>query len=84
MEAFEVILDILNELIVDKAFNKKNNIKKRLPYILIYYIVIISLCTFILFLAINLIKLKNIIGYLFIIMFIILLTLLILPFINPK
>jgi len=23
MEAFEVILDILNELIVDKAFNKK-------------------------------------------------------------
>ncbi len=84
MEAFEVILDILNELIVDKAFNKKNNIKKRLPYILIYYIVIISLCTFILFLAINLIKLKNIIGYFFIIMFIILLTLLILPFINPK
>ncbi len=84
METFEVVLDILNELIVDKAFNKKNNIKKRLPYILIYYIVIISLCTFTLFLAINLIKLKNIIGYFFIIMFIILLTLLILPFINRK
>ena len=43
MEAFEVILDILNELIVDKAFNKKNNIKKRLPYILIYFINLINI-----------------------------------------
>ncbi len=33
MEAFEVILDILNQLIVDKAFNKK---KIAIHYYLLY------------------------------------------------
>lgn len=84
MEIFEVILDILDELIIDRAFNKKINIKKRLPYIIIYYTVIIILCAFTLFLAISFIKLKYIIGYFLIVVFIMLLTLLIIPLITRK
>ena len=49
MEVFEVILDILDNLIVDKAFNKKISLKQRLPYIFIYYIVTISLLFFCIF-----------------------------------
>lgn len=79
MEVFEVILDILDNLIVDKAFNKKISLKKRLPYIFIYYIVTIFLLFFSIFLSVNYIKLKNIIGYFLILMSIFLFILLILP-----
>lgn len=79
MEAFEVILDILDNLIVDKAFNKNINLKKRLPFIFIYYIVIILLLFLSIFLSINYIKTKNIIGYFLIILSVIFFTLLILP-----
>ena len=79
MEVFEVILDILDNLIVDKAFNKKISLKKRLPYIFIYYIVTIFLLFFSIFLSVNYIKLKNVIGYFLILMSIFLFILLILP-----
>lgn len=82
MEAFEAILDILDNLIIDKAFDKNRDIKKRLPYIFIYYITIIVLCILTLFLSINLIKARNIIGYFLIMIFVILLILLILPITN--
>lgn len=73
MEAFEVILGILNNLIVNKAFNKKISLKRWLPYIFIYYSVIILLLFVIIFLSISYIRLKNIIGYFLILLGIILL-----------
>lgn len=84
MEAFEAIFDILNELVIDKAFNKKMSIKRRLPYILIYYITIILLLFFTIFLSINFIKQKNIIGYFLTLIDIILFSLLFLPLFNFK
>ncbi len=84
MEAFEAIFDILNELVIDKAFNKKMSIKRRLPYILIYYITIILLLFFTIFLSINFIKQKNIIGYFLVLIDIILFLLLFLPLFNFK
>lgn len=79
MDAIEVILDILDNLIVDKAFNKKISIKRRWPYIFIYYTVIILLLFLTIFFSIGYIKLKNIIGYFLILLSIILFVLLILP-----
>ncbi len=79
MEVFEIILDVLNNLIVDKAFNKKIKFKKRLLYIFIYYTLIILLLVLTVFFGINYIKAKNIIGYFLIIMGIILFILLVLP-----
>ncbi len=49
MEAFEFILETLDKLIIDRAFNKKMSFKRRWPYVFIYYIVLIillSLTTF--------------------------------------
>lgn len=84
MEVFEIILDILDNLILDKAFNKKINLKKRLTYIFIYYVIIIFLLAFAIFLSVNYIKSKNIIGYFLILMIIILFILLILPLFSFK
>ncbi len=84
MEAFEAIFDILNELVIDKAFNKKMSIKRRLPYIFIYYITIILLLFLAIFLSINCIKQKNIIGYFLVLIAIILFLLLFLPLFNFK
>lgn len=84
MEVFEIMLDILDNLISDKAFNKKISLKRRLPYIFIYYIVIILLLVFAIFLSFNYIKSKNITGYFLILMSIILFVLLILPLFSFK
>ena len=84
MDTFEVIFDILNELIVNKAFNKKTSFKKRLPYILIYYITILLLLFVTIFLSSLYIKQKNIIGYFLIFINIILFLLLFLPLFDFK
>ena len=84
MEVFEIMLDILDNLIFDKAFNKKINRKRRLSYILLYYMVIILLLAFAIFLGVNYIKQKNIIGYFSTLVSIILFLLLVLPLFRFK
>lgn len=84
MEAFEVIIDILNELIIDKAFNKDRKLTKRLPFILFYYVIILLLLVLSLFLGINYILINNIFGYLILTLSLILVILLIIPFFNKK
>ena len=84
MEAFEVIIDILNELIIDKAFNKDRKLTKRLPFILIYYVTILLLLVLSLFLGINYILVNNIFGYLILILSLILVIMLILPLFDRR
>ena len=62
-DVFIVIGDFLEELIIDKAFNRKKKLSKRIPYIIIYYITILSVISLSAFIGINYILIKNIVGY---------------------
>lgn len=84
MEAFEFILETLDKLIIDRAFNKKMSFKRRWPYVFIYYIVLILLLSLTTFLGINYIKVKNVMGYFLILLSLIFFILLILPSIVYK
>lgn len=66
-DIFTVVGDFLEELIIDKAFNKERKLSKRIPYIIIYYICILSIVTLSAFLGINYILINNIVGYLFVV-----------------
>ena len=82
--ACEAIMDVIGELIIDRAFDKKVELRKRIPFIIIY-ILILSGFTFLLgFISINLIIRKNYFGFLFLIMAILSLFMLIYPFIFYK
>ena len=80
----EVVVDVINELIIDKAFNKTIKLSKRIPYIFIYVLVLLLLLSLLLFVGINLVIKKNIFGYFFLLMSLINLFLLIYPFIFYK
>jgi len=85
MEPFyDFMLDMLGKLIIDKAFNKEKSIKERLPYILSYYIVIILLLALSVFLSVNFIRTKNVLGYFLAFVSIILFIMLILPFFENR
>ncbi len=85
MEPFyDFMLDMLGKLIIDKAFNKERSIKERLPYILSYYIVIILLLALSVFLSVNFIRTKNVLGYFLAFVSIILFIMLILPFFENR
>ncbi|MCI8498020.1 MAG: hypothetical protein HFG33_01275 [Bacilli bacterium] len=85
MEPFyDFMLDMLGKLIIDKAFNKEKSIKERLPYILSYYIVIILLLSLSVFLSVNFIRTKNVLGYFLAFVSIILFIMLILPFFENR
>lgn len=81
MDIFEAILDILDEKIYDKAFNKNNKLLKRLPYIIIYEVAILLLIVLACLMSLIF---KNIISIILIIMTVLLITLLFLPFIKNK
>ena len=80
MEVFEVMSDILNELIIDRTFNKKRKLIKRLPFIFIYYIIILGMLAFSTFLGVNYILVNNIFGYFLLVLSLILVIMLIVPF----
>ena len=62
-DIFVVVGDFLEGLIIDKAFNKKRKLRRRIPYIIIYYITILSVVSLSAFLGINYILINNIVGY---------------------
>lgn len=82
--ACEAIMDVIREFLFDRAFDKKIKLSKRIPFIIIY-VLLLSLLTFLLgFISISLIIRKNYFGYLFIIMSLLSLFMLIYPFIFYK
>ena len=80
MEAVQFIIDLLNEHIIDKAFNKKEKFLKRLPYIILYFLIVIMTSGLCIFIGINYIITGNIYGYFITIFGILFLILLISPF----
>lgn len=63
MEIIDFVIDLLNECIVNKAFNKEKAFLKRLPYIVIYVLIICLTSGACLFIGINYIMVHNIFGY---------------------
>ena len=80
----EACMDILNELIIDKAFNKKVKLRKRIPFIIIYILVLLMIISLLTFVGINLVIKKSIFGYFFLLMDLLALFMLIYPFIFYK
>ena len=80
----EVIMNFINELIVDRAFNKEIKLSKRIPFIIIYVLVILLLLSFLTFIGINLVIQKNIFGYFLLVIALLILFMLIYPFIFYK
>ena len=63
MEAIQVIIDLLDEYIFNKAFNKKEKFLKRLLYIILYFLIVIITSGLCIFIGINYIITENIFGY---------------------
>ena len=63
MEIIDFVIDLLNECIVNKAYNKEKAFLKRLPYIVIYVLIICLTSGACLFIGINYIMVHNIFGY---------------------
>lgn len=82
--ACEAIMDVIRELIIDRAFDKKIKLSKRIPFIIIYVIILSGLTVLLGFISINLIIRKNYFGLLFLIMAILSLFMLIYPFVFYK
>lgn len=80
LEAVQFIIDLLNEHIIDKAFNKKEKFFKKLPYIILYFLIVIMTSGLCIFIGVNYIIAGNIYGYFITIVGILFLILLILPF----
>ena len=80
MEAIQFIIDLLNECIFDRAFNKKKKFLKRLPYIILYFLIVIITSGLCIFIGINYIMIENIFGYFITIFGILFLLFLIIPF----
>ena len=80
MEAIQFILDLLSECIFDKAFNKKEKFLKRLPFIVLYFLLIIMTSGLCIFIGINYIITGNIFGYFITIIGILFLLFFIIPF----
>lgn len=83
-DVFVVVSDFLNELIIDRAFDKKRKLKNGIPYIIIYYITVLGLFALSFFLGINYILVHNFFGYLLLIISLCSLIMLIVPFVYKK
>lgn len=66
LEGLSVILEIIDEFLHKKVFNNKIKLVKRIPYILLYIVIMFSLIYGIIWLGILLIKDNNLFGYIFI------------------
>ena len=63
MEIIDFVIDLLNEYIINKAFNKKERFLKKLPYIVLYFLITLLTSGICLFIGINYIITGNIFGY---------------------
>ena len=82
--AIEGLLDLMTEFILDKAFDKKKTLKKRLPYIIFYILILSLIITCLLIGGIYLAEVNNLIGIILLAFAIIFIALLVYPFIKYK
>lgn len=72
LEALSIILQLIDEFLHKKVFNKKMKLLKRIPYIFLYVVIMFSLIYGITWLGIILIKDNNLFGYIFLLISLIL------------
>lgn len=81
-DGLEAILTIISEFLYDKAFNKKKKLINRLPYIIIYIIILGLIIFGSIYLGITLIDNNNsLLGFLLLGIAILFIVLLICPFV---
>ena len=80
MDVIQFIIDLINEYLFDKAFNKKEKFLKRLPFIILYFLIVIMTSGLCIFIGINYIIAGNIFGYFVTILGILFFIFLIIPF----
>lgn len=83
LDGLEAILTVITEFLYNKAFDKNRKILKRLPYIIIYILLLVLIVFGLSFLGIILIKDKQeLLGCFFMIISVIFVILLIVPFLK--
>ena len=80
--AIEGLFDLIGEFISDRAFDKKKALKRRLPYIIAYILVLIVIITCLIVGCIYLIKSSNLIGIILLIFAFLFIIMLIYPFVK--
>ena len=83
-DVFVVIGDFLDKLIIDRAFNKNKSLIKRIPFIIIYYLLVLGMLFLSVFIGINYILNHNIFGYFLLIISLMCIILLFAPFFIKK
>lgn len=83
-DVFVVIGDFLDKLIIDRAFNKNKSLIKRIPFIIIYYLLVLGMLFLSVFIGINYILNHNIFGYFLLIISLMCIILLFVPFFIKK
>lgn len=82
--ALEGLFDLIGEFILDRAFDKKKALKKRLPYIIAYILILILIILCLIVGGIYLVKDNNLIGIILLIFAILFIVMLVYPFIKHK
>lgn len=83
-DVFVVIGDFLDKLIIDRAFNKNKSLIKRIPFIIIYYLLVLGMLFLSVFIGINYILNHNIFGYFLLIISLMCIILVFVPFFIKK
>lgn len=83
-DVFVVIGDFLDKLIIDRAFNKNKSLIKRIPFIIIYYLLVLGMLFLSVFIGINYILNHNIFGYFLFIISLMCIILVFVPFFIKK
>ena len=82
--ALEWLFDLIGEFILDRAFDKKESFKKRLPYIIAYILILILIIVCLIVGGIYLVIDNNLIGIILLIFAILFIVMLVYPFIKYK
>lgn len=82
LTAIEGLFDLIAEFVLDKAFNKKKALKTRLPYIVVYALILILIITCLIIGDIYLIKDSNLISIILLIFAFLFIVMLVYSFIK--
>ncbi len=80
--ALEGLFDLIGKFVLDKAFNKNNTLKERLPFIIIYILTLVLIIVCLIIGGVYLIKDNNLIGIILLVFALLFIIMLAYPFIK--
>lgn len=83
-DALECLIDIITSFLYNKAFDKNKKMIKRLPYIIIYIVILTLIISLLTYFGTILINTNNILGYILLFFSLLCMLILIYPFIKNK